>query len=69
MTRWLEVWGRRLTLVAMTGCLYQFGAGCSRMATQELEAVFAPSASPNLVDTSALVSILGPTILHLINYR
>jgi hypothetical protein len=65
MSRRLNTIGRWLLVLGMSGWLFQ--AGCARVATQELEAVFAGSASPTLVGGSFLVSLLGPTVLHYLN--
>lgn len=62
----LGIWGRRLILVGMSGWLFQ--AGCARIATQELEALFAGVASPTLVGNSFLVNLLGPRVLHFLLY-
>jgi len=64
MTGRLGIWGRWLILLGMSGWLFQ--AGCARIATQELEAVFAGAASPSLVGGSFLVDLLGPRLLHLL---
>jgi hypothetical protein len=65
MTRRLEVCGRWLVVLGMSGWLFQ--AGCARVATQELEALFASSANPTLVGSSFLVSLLGPSVLQFLN--
>jgi hypothetical protein len=65
MTRRLGIWGQRLVLLGMSGWLFQ--AGCARVATQELEVLFASAASPALVSDSILVSLLGPTFLQLLS--
>ena len=64
MTGRLGIWGRRLVLLGMSGWLFQ--AGCARVATQELEALFAGAASPSLVGSSFLVNLLGPRLLPLL---
>lgn len=65
MTRRLETCARWLVMLGMSGWLFQ--AGCARIATQELEALFASTASPTLVGGSFLVSLLGPTFLQFLN--
>ena len=60
------IWARRLALLGMSGWLFQ--AGCARVVTQELEALFAGVASPTLVGDSFLVNLLGPSLLRLLFY-
>jgi hypothetical protein len=61
--------GRFLTVLCLSGCLFQFGAGCNRALQNNIEVLFAADASPSLLYNSWVFNKLGAGVLSFFNQR
>ena len=66
MRKVIRKWTWRLSVLAMSGWLFQ--AGCIRTIQQELEVLLRPEANSTLIRESFLVDFFGPEIIKLFNY-